>query len=81
MCHSKIIRHQTGHENQTESNRRKTKVAAGDRERNPDMKGDVSALTRGKYIKDRKKSNLLKKHKIKEDKNIPTKIEQLKQQV
>ena len=48
------------------------------------MRGDISALTeitRGKHIKDRKKSNLLKKHNIKEDKDIPTKIEQLKQQV
>ena len=48
------------------------------------IRGDISAfteITRDKHIKDGKKSNLLKKHNIKENKDTLTKTEQLKQQV
>ena len=40
----------------------------------------MTEITRGKYIKDKSKSNLLKMH-IKKDKDISTNIEQLNQQV
>ena len=47
------------------------------------MREDISALVeiiRGKYVKDRKQLNLLKKH-LKEGRDIPTNMEQLKRQV